>query len=161
MYHRNKVISVLVLFFILAGLFSGCASQSMVKDSRTVVVAVVEDDPGEAGNPNPQSAYAGVKLAAGQMQDHWGINIEVVPYADGGNVDTAKEVAGQIAQSGVVAVIGHSSIETSQAAADIYEPAGIPVIFQHDLYHRIGSGVCCKLSAEDQRCRDSQHHLYQ
>lgn len=64
MYHRNKVTSILVLFVILAGLFSGCAPRSTVKDSRTIVVAVVEDDPGETGNPNPQSAYAGIDLAA-------------------------------------------------------------------------------------------------
>ena len=128
MSHQKQTISVLVLFIILAGLFSGCTSQSKVKYSRTVTIALVEDDPGETENPNPQSAYAGVKLAAEQMQERWGINIQVMPYTDGGNVDTAREVAGRIAQSSAVAVIGHSSVETSQAAADIYEQAGIPVI---------------------------------
>ncbi|HSO12483.1 MAG TPA: extracellular solute-binding protein [Anaerolineales bacterium] len=128
MYHRNKVTSVLVLFVILAGLFSGCAPRSPVKDSRTIVVAVVEDDPGEAGNPNPQSAYAGIDLAAEQMRERWNLNLEVIPYADNGNADTAKEIAGRIVQSDAVAVIGHSSVETSRAAADVYEQAGIPVI---------------------------------
>lgn len=118
----------MVLLIILAGLFSGCASQSAMRDARSVVIAVVEDDPGKAGEPNPQSAYAGVKLAADHMQEHWGINIEIVPYADGGNVDTAREIAGQIAQSGTIAVIGHSSLEASGAAASTYEQAGIPVI---------------------------------
>jgi branched-chain amino acid transport system substrate-binding protein len=88
----------------------------------------VEDNPGEVGNPNPQSIYAGVELAAAQFQEHAGINVVVVPYADGGDVETAKEMAEQIAKSGAVAVIGHSAIETSRAAAEIYDAEGIPVL---------------------------------
>jgi len=128
MYYRKKTLSILVLSVILVGLFSGCASQSTVKDSRNIVIAVVEDNPGEAGMPNPQSAYAGIKLAADQMKQYWGINLEVVPYADGNVEDIAMLKAGEIVKSNAVAVIGHSSIETSQATADIYEAAGIPII---------------------------------
>ena len=128
MYHRNKIVSVLVLLMIFMGLFSGCASQSTERDARTIVIAVVEDDPGEAGNPNPQSAYAGMVLAAAQMQDHWGINIQVMPYADSGVEDIAILKAREIVESNAIAVVGHSSVETSQAAAEIYNQAGIPVI---------------------------------
>jgi branched-chain amino acid transport system substrate-binding protein len=126
--YRNKTISFLVLFAILAGLFSGCASQSSMRDSRSIVIAVVEDNPGETGKPNPQSAYAGITLAVEQMREYWGINIEIVPYTDVGNPDTAVLRAGEIVQSDAVAVIGHSSIETSRAAAEVYEQAGIPVL---------------------------------
>ena len=128
MYHRKKALSILALVVILAGLFSGCASQSMVQDSRTIVIAVVEDNPGDAGNPDAQSAYAGIKLAADQMKEYWGVNLEIVPYADEGVEDTAKLKAADVVQSNAVALIGHSSVETSQAVADIYERAGIPVI---------------------------------
>lgn len=113
---------------ILPGLFSGCSTQSAARDSRSIVIAVVEDNPGGAGNPNPQSAYAGIALAVEQMREYWGVNFEVVPYADDGNPDTAVLRAGEVVQSDAVAVIGHSSIETSHAAAEVYEQAGIPVI---------------------------------
>lgn len=128
MYPRIKTISVLVLFVILTGLFGGCASLLSGKDSRSVVVAVVEADPGEPGKPNEQSAYGGIKLAVKQMQEHWGVKFEVVPYVDGGVADDAVLKAQEIVQSNAIAVIGHSSLETSRAAAKIYEQAGLPVI---------------------------------
>ena len=127
-HQRSKLISVLILFVLVVGLFSGCTVQSSAGFARTVIVAVVDDDPGDAGNPNPQSAYAGVKLAAEQMREHGGVNIEVVSYADGGVEDIAVLKAQEIVQSKAIAVIGHSTIETSRAAADIYEQAGIPVL---------------------------------
>ena len=124
-----KAVSIAILLVMLAGLFSGCAaSASKESDSRTIVIAVAEDDPGEAGKPNPQSAYAGVMLAVDQMRDHWGVNINVVPYMDGGDAGVAALKAQEIVQSDAVAVIGHSTLETSRAAAGIYEQAGIPVI---------------------------------
>ena len=128
MYQRNKAISALVLFVIFAGLFGGCTASPSKKDSRTIVVAVVESDPGMAGKPGDQSAYAGIKLAAEQMQKDWGVKIEVMPYADSGVADIAVIKAREIVQSNAVAVIGHSTIEASHAASNIYEQAGIPVI---------------------------------
>ncbi|NWG35794.1 MAG: extracellular solute-binding protein [Chloroflexi bacterium] len=127
MNRRNKVFSVVALLGILAGLLSGCISPK-ARDARSFVIAVVEENPGEAGRPNPQSAYAGVRLAVDQMRDYWGVDIQVVPYTDGNDANTAILKAQEITQSGAIAVIGHSSIETSLAAADIYEQAGIPVL---------------------------------
>jgi len=128
MYQQNKALIVSTLFVILAVLFSGCGSQSSEKDSRTVIIAVVDDNPGETGSPESQSAYAGVKLAAEQMYDHKGIKIEVIPYADSGVEDVAILQAQEIVQSNAIAVIGHSNAETSRAVVEIYEQAGIPVV---------------------------------
>ncbi|MDX1378802.1 MAG: ABC transporter substrate-binding protein, partial [Anaerolineales bacterium] len=68
-------------------------------------------------------------FAAEQFSRHTGIDVVVVPYMDNGNVEVAKEIAEQqIANSEVLAVIGHSTIETSRVAAEVYEAAGIPVL---------------------------------
>ena len=124
---RMKPLFTLLLIAILAAL-TNCTSFSQGNSLNKITIAVVEDNPGEAGNPNSQSAYAGVKLAVDQMKAHGGPDVEVIPYTDNNDPNTAKQVAGQIAQSNTVAVIGHSSIETSDAAGEVYDRTGIPVI---------------------------------
>ena len=74
MIKRSKAISILVLLFILTGVIVGCLPSTQSGGSRTLTIAVVEDDPGEADSPNPQSTYAGVKFAADQFAAHSGIN---------------------------------------------------------------------------------------
>ena len=128
MNNRIKLLPVLALALILSGVLANCAPQSPKNDKRTITIAVVEADPGNLGNPNPHSAYAGIKLAAEEIKAHGGMTLEVVPYADAGSVDKAKQIAEQIVQSNAVAVIGHSTVETSQAAGDVYDSAGIPVL---------------------------------
>ena len=128
MFSRTKTASILVLIIIFTSVFVSCTPSTQSGNSQTFTVAVAEDDPGEADNPNPQSTYAGVELAAAQLRQHAGVNIVVVPYADNGDVETARGNAGKIVNSDVVAVIGHSTIETSQAAAEVYDEAGIPVL---------------------------------
>ncbi|HEY5729676.1 MAG TPA: hypothetical protein VIS72_06460 [Anaerolineales bacterium] len=54
----------------------------------------MEDNPGTSGDPNPYSAYAGALFAAEQMKEHGGGNFVIVPYADDGDVDTARQIAG-------------------------------------------------------------------
>ena len=124
----TKIITILILTFITGSLFAGCALSPQANGAQTYTIAVVENDPGDTGSPNPQSAFAGAVFAAEQFMEHTGIEIVVVPYADDGDVETAREVAGQIAESNAVAVIGHSTIETSHAAAEIYDSFGIPVL---------------------------------
>ena len=128
MFRRTRITSILALTFILTAVLASCVSSTQTSNSQVITIAVVEANPGEAGNPNPYSAYAGIKLAAEQMQAHGGVSIEVVPYFDNGNVTIAKQRAEGIVNSNAIAVIGHSSVETSRAAAEIYEQAGIPVL---------------------------------
>src|SRR5215510_155537 len=127
MYRQNKFLSALLLIAMLAGALTNCVPQS--QGNKTITIAVVEKDAGQVGSPNTQSTYAGVKLAVDQMTARGrGSNIKLIPYADNDNPDKARQIAEKIAQSDTVAVIGHSSIETSGAAAEVYEQAGIPVI---------------------------------
>jgi ABC-type branched-subunit amino acid transport system substrate-binding protein len=81
-----------------------CVLSTQTGNSQSFTIAVVEASPGEVGNPNPYSAYAGVKLAAEQLQAHGGISFEIVPYFDNGNVIIAKQRAEEIVNSNVVAV---------------------------------------------------------
>lgn len=126
MLKRTKFLSTLTLVFILTIVLANCAPLSSSK--QTVVIAVVEADPGTAEKPNTQSVYAGVKLAADQINALGQINIQVDLYTDKNETEQAQLMASEIVKSNAVAVIGHSSIETSDAAAEIYDRVGIPVI---------------------------------
>ncbi|WP_448191088.1 ABC transporter substrate-binding protein [Azospirillum sp. sgz301742] len=58
-----------------------------------------------------------------------GLKVELTAFDDGNDVERARAVAQQIAADPrFVAVIGHSSSNTSQAAGPIYAKAGIPAI---------------------------------
>jgi len=117
------------LIILLSGVITNCASLTISRDPRTVTIAVVENDPLTAdGSVNSQSIYAGVKLAADQMQELGGVKLEIELYDDDNDPAKALQIAKQIVNSNAVAVIGHSSIETLEAAAEAYEAAGIPAI---------------------------------
>ena len=123
------LVTVLPLIVLLSGVMTNCASLTASRDPRTVTIAVVENDPlTEDGSVNSQSMYAGVKLAADQARERGGINVQIELYDDNNDPEVAAQIAQQIAESNAVAVIGHSSIETLQAGADVYESAGIPTL---------------------------------
>ena len=128
MFRLTRTTSVLALLLILTGVLANCVPSTQSGASRTFTIAVVEDNPGEPGNPNPHSAYAGAKLAVDQMQAHGGVTVDIVPYFDNDNVTIAEQRAQEIVNSNAIAVIGHSSEETSRAVAEVYEQAGIPVV---------------------------------
>ena len=128
MFKNTKTTAVLALLLLLTTILAGCLPATQTGSSITLTIALADDTPVNSGVPDPQSAYAGALLAAGQFMKHTGMTVVIVPYADNGDVDTAKEIARQITESDAVAVIGHSTIETSRAAAEIYNTAGIPVL---------------------------------
>ncbi len=127
MYKRTKVLFILVSTLLLVGILTNCASMSQMSGSGTITVAVVESNPGTDGNPAPQSVYAGVKLAVDQFGRN-GANVQVDLYDDNNDPAEAVKIAEKIAESNAVAIIGHSSIETSDAAGTIYDKHQIPVI---------------------------------
>ncbi len=124
----KKITSILALTFILTVSLANCVPSARTGGSQTLTIALVEGNPGTADSPNPQSTYAGVALAVENLMKHSKVNVVVVPYADNGDVETAREIARQIVDSNAMAVIGHSTIETSNAAAEVYDEAGIPVL---------------------------------
>ncbi len=128
MYKRTKILSALVLTFLLAGILANCVSITPGGNSKTITIAVVESNPGGTlDSPDPQSIYAGVKLAVDQFKTH-GMNIQIDLYDDRGDPAEAERIAEKIVESDAVAVIGHSSFETSDAAGEIYDRNEIPVI---------------------------------
>ena len=126
MFKRTKLLSTLTLVFILTIVLANCAP--LTSGTRTITIAVVESDPGEKDDPNAQAVYAGVKLAVDQINAREQVKIQVDLYTDKGDPIQAQLIASEIVKSNAVAVIGHSSIETSDAAAEIYDREAIPVI---------------------------------
>jgi len=119
----------LLLVTLVGGLLTNCAGLNTTRDPRSVTIAVVEDDSFEAdGSINRQSIYAGVSLAADQIRERGGIDIQIDVYDDNGDTQKTREIANQITRSNAVAVIGYSSIDTLEAAAEIYEGTGIPTL---------------------------------
>ena len=123
----KKFFALILIVLLLSGTISNCTGSFSSSQGTTITIAVVENDFGTSGDPNPQSIYAGVKLAADQM-NAGGHNVQIVSYSDGNDPEMAREVAAEIAGSNALAVIGHSTIETSQAAADVYDSSQIPAV---------------------------------
>ncbi|NWG07889.1 MAG: extracellular solute-binding protein [Chloroflexi bacterium] len=128
MKNRTKSLSALILIGILGSLLANCTGLPQSNNRETITIAVVEEEPGAKGSPNEQSIYAGVLLAAKQIEEHAGLRINVEPYDDNNNPNLATQIAEQVARSNAVAVVGHSSIETSDIGAKVYDRHGIPII---------------------------------
>jgi len=128
MRRQLKTANVLTLFFLLAGIISSCAGKTAI---GTITIAVAESNPGSENEPNAHSLYAGALLAAEQANEAGGINgyqIKIAPYADKNDPTLAKQNAQVIVESNAVALIGHSSSQTTGAVAPIYLSAGLPAI---------------------------------
>lgn len=125
----HKFLCALFALSIFTGLLAACASPTPAEDR--LVIAVVENDPGSASQPNAQSIYSGVRMAVDEINALGGINgqlVEIELYNDNGDPAQAASAARTISQGAAIAVIGHDSPQTSHAAAAIYVEAGLPAI---------------------------------
>lgn len=79
------------------------------------------------------------------------VTFEVVAVDDRANAETGKEVAQQLVDAGVVAVIGHLNSGVSIAAAPIYAAKGIPqlAISTNPKYTELGLDTTFRLVAND------------
>ncbi len=122
-------IASISLIAILSGVIAACTGTATSRDRRSVTIAVVENDPLDAnGNVNPQSAYAGLSLAASQIQERGGINFEINIYDDDNDPAKAKQIATQIADSNALAVISSTTATNLEAMKDSLENSGIPTL---------------------------------
>ncbi len=124
-----RLISLITLFLLISSVLIACSGQNPTGNGITIAVA--EANPGSLSQPAAQSIYSGVKLAVDEINHLGGINgqqINIAIYADNDDPEIAKTNAQAIVDSQALLVIGHSSSETSLAAATIYNEAGIPVI---------------------------------
>lgn len=121
-----KTLNIFIVCCLIAGILSACTG-----NRGTLTIAVAESSPGTENETNAHSLYAGARLAAEQINEAGGINgyiVKIVPYGDNNDPLGAELNAQTIAQSDAVAVIGHSSSETTSVAAPIYLRAGLPAI---------------------------------
>ena len=79
------------------------------------------------------------------------LQFEVVSVDDKANADTGKEVAQQLVDAGVVAVIGHLNSGVSIAAAPVYAAQGIPqlAISTNPKFTQLGLDTTFRLVAND------------
>lgn len=79
------------------------------------------------------------------------LQFEVVSVDDKANPDTGKEVAQQLVEAGVVAVIGHLNSGVSIAAAPVYAAQGIPqlAISTNPKFTQLGLDTTFRLVAND------------
>lgn len=124
---RTKFFALTFTVLLLSGMLSNCTGNFAARQGQTITIAVVENDFGTNGYPDPQSIYAGAKLAADQMNAR-GYNVRILPYADNADPQIAKQVAEQVAASNALAVIGHATIETSESAAEVYDSSKIAAV---------------------------------
>ena len=85
-----------------------------------------------SGAGSAQEMQRGLEVFLDYVNSSGGVDghpIKMVSYDDEDNTDKAVEVANQIVEDGrFVAVVGHRLSSTSQAAAPVYQAAGIPMI---------------------------------
>lgn len=79
------------------------------------------------------------------------VTIEVVVVDDKAEINTAKQVAQQLVDQKVTAVIGHLSSETTEATIPIYKQAKIPQLFTSSAVElsNLGDGNTFRLVAND------------
>lgn len=127
---RRRIVSWLtVLAVISVGLAIFAYNQT---DRRTpYYIAVVNGVPGQDPSTTPEMEAA-AQWAIDKFNESSrlpGIRLEEITYNDQGDPEKAREIAEEIAADNkVIAVVGHRSSATSEAAGPIYAEAGIPAI---------------------------------
>ncbi len=126
---RARLVRHLLLVAGVVVFLAGIVTLWTLARSQTTYIAMVLTSPDDPQTPESQTA-------AQAAVDNWNLNeatsrqnIEVVTFFDEGDPARAAQVAQQIVDDGsFVAVIGHTYSRTSEAAAPIYDAAGMPAI---------------------------------
>jgi branched-chain amino acid transport system substrate-binding protein len=133
---------------------AACSSKNNIPDVMKIGVAGPL-----TGNKSPQGQdlLNGVKLAANELNAQGFkvkgkvVTLEIVAVDDRANPETGKEVAKQLVDAGVVAVIGHFNSGVSIPAAPIYAEKGIAqlAISTNVKYTALGLPTTFRLVAND------------
>ncbi|MFN8484488.1 MAG: ABC transporter substrate-binding protein [Anaerolineae bacterium] len=126
---RRILYSALAVIALVALVSFAAARVRLPKDSVRLAVAAPVTGPSSAvGQELVQSA----RLAVDRLNQSGGINgrsVELVVYDDQNDPALARQRAEEIVKDGrALAVLGHNSSAPTQAASDVYNAAGIPMI---------------------------------
>ncbi len=149
---RRSAVQLLALSAVFGtALLQGC-------DSTPSVIKIGVAQP-LSGNLSAlgQDLLNGVNLAVEELNKEGykikgkTVTFEVVPVDDKANAETGKEVAQQLVDAGIVAVIGHLNSGVSIAAAPIYAAANIPqlAISTNPKFTQLGFDTTFRLVAND------------
>jgi branched-chain amino acid transport system substrate-binding protein len=148
---RRQAATSILAIALSAALLTGC-------DNTPAVVKIGVAQP-MSGNLAAlgQDMHNGVKLAVEELNKGGfkikgkPITIEIVVVDDRANADTGKQVAQQLVENGVVAVIGHLNSGVSIAAAPIYAEKNIAqlAISTNPKYTDLGLATTFRLVAND------------
>ncbi|NES18635.1 MAG: ABC transporter substrate-binding protein [Symploca sp. SIO3E6] len=128
----RKIITWVTLILLGIATSIGIAVfKAQYQDKITIAIAVPLTNTGEATQVAGKSMLQGVELYIKKVNQAGGIqgkrlNLQV--YDDQAKPEVAEKIAGEVVRSKAVALIGHYSSSTSQAAGKIYQTAGIPAI---------------------------------
>lgn len=150
--NRRQAAKSLLAFGVLAtAMLAGC-------DSTPTVVKIGVAQP-MSGNLAAlgQDMHNGVKLAVDELNKQGfkikgkPVTLEIVAVDDRANADTGKQVAQQLVDAGVVAVIGHLNSGVSIAAAPLYAEKNISqlAISTNPKYTELGHATTFRLVAND------------
>lgn len=149
---RRVALSALTLGILaLSGFLQGCDSTP-----STIKIGVAQPLTGNLAALG-QDLLNGVNLAVEELNKEGfkikgkPVTFEVIAVDDRANADTGKEVAQQLVDAGVVAVIGHLNSGVSIAAAPIYAEKHIAqlAISTHPKFTALGFNTTFRLVAND------------
>jgi branched-chain amino acid transport system substrate-binding protein len=148
---RTALNSLAVGALALSGLLQGCDNTP-----ATIKIGVAQPLTGNLAALG-QDLLNGVTLAVEELNKEGfklngkPVNFEIVAVDDRANADTGKEVARQLVDAGVVAVIGHLNSGVSIAAAPIYAEKNIAqlAISTNPKFTALGLNTTFRLVAND------------
>jgi branched-chain amino acid transport system substrate-binding protein len=148
---RRQAATSILAIALSAALLTGCDNTPSV-----IKIGVAQPMSGNLAALG-QDMHNGVKLAVEELNKGGfkikgkPVTIEIVVVDDRANVDTGKQVAQQLVENGVVAVIGHLNSGVSIAAAPIYAEKNIAqlAISTNPKYTDLGLATTFRLVAND------------
>jgi branched-chain amino acid transport system substrate-binding protein len=151
-FHRRCASALLCFgFVVIAGFLQGC-------DRSPLNVKIGVASPFTGGlAPSGVDLLNGVKLAVDELnKEKMQVNgrvveFEVIAVDDRANADTGKEVAKQLVDAGVVAVIGHLNSGVSIPTAPIYAERNLPqmTVSTNPKFTELGLDTTFRLLAND------------
>ena len=127
--HRLSWIHISKIRFSWAILIVSALSLVACNNEHTVYIAVVGDESGDNKNLGVQLKHAANFFESNVIGTSGSRRIQTVFRDDKGNPELSRQIALElVANPNIVAVVGHSTSATTQAAQDVYTLYGMPLL---------------------------------